>query len=108
VQLLRDSDAMSMRHSLEVRTPLVDRELLRRAAMVPPRLRRAGPAKLSAPPSQRVAHDMEVLAPRLDGSWLEREVAAEREVDLFPMEGAGDRGALYEEPRRRQVERSAV
>jgi asparagine synthase (glutamine-hydrolysing) len=44
-QLLRDSDAMSMRHSLEVRTPLVDRELLRRAALVPPDLRRAGPAK---------------------------------------------------------------
>jgi asparagine synthase (glutamine-hydrolysing) len=34
-----------MRHSLEVRTPLVDRELLRSAARVPPVLRRAGPAK---------------------------------------------------------------
>lgn len=45
VQLLRDADAMSMRHSLEVRTPLVDRELLRIAARVPPALRRAGPAK---------------------------------------------------------------
>jgi asparagine synthase (glutamine-hydrolysing) len=45
VQLLRDTDAMSMHHSLEVRTPLVDRELLHRAALVPPHLRRAGPAK---------------------------------------------------------------
>jgi asparagine synthase (glutamine-hydrolysing) len=45
VQLLRDTDAVSMRHSLEVRTPLVDRELLRAAACVPPLLRRAGPAK---------------------------------------------------------------
>jgi asparagine synthase (glutamine-hydrolysing) len=45
VQLLRDTDAVSMRHSLEVRTPLVDRELLRAASRVPPLLRRAGPAK---------------------------------------------------------------
>ena len=34
-----------MRHSLEVRTPLVDRELLRAVAVLPPDLRRAGPAK---------------------------------------------------------------
>jgi asparagine synthase (glutamine-hydrolysing) len=46
MQLLRDTDAMAMRHSLEVRTPLVDRELLRAAARVPAALRRAGPAKL--------------------------------------------------------------
>ncbi len=45
VQLLRDTDATSMRHSLEVRTPLVDRELLRLAARVPPGLRCEGPAK---------------------------------------------------------------
>jgi asparagine synthase (glutamine-hydrolysing) len=45
VQLLRDTDAMSMRHSLEVRTPLVDVELLRAASRVPALLRRAGPAK---------------------------------------------------------------
>jgi len=45
MQLLRDTDAMAMRHSLEVRTPLVDRELLRAAARVPAGLRRAGPAK---------------------------------------------------------------
>jgi asparagine synthase (glutamine-hydrolysing) len=45
VQLLRDTDAVSMAHSLEVRTPLVDRDLLRAAACVPPSLRRAGPAK---------------------------------------------------------------
>ena len=44
-QLLRDTDAVSMRHSLEVRTPLVDRELLERACRIPPRLRHAGPAK---------------------------------------------------------------
>jgi asparagine synthase (glutamine-hydrolysing) len=44
-QLLRDSDAVSMRHSLEVRTPLVDRELLARACGVPPDVRRSGPAK---------------------------------------------------------------
>jgi asparagine synthase (glutamine-hydrolysing) len=44
-QLLRDTDAVSMRHSLEVRTPLVDRELLLAACRVPAALRRAGPAK---------------------------------------------------------------
>jgi asparagine synthase (glutamine-hydrolysing) len=44
-QLLRDTDAVSMRHSLEVRTPLVDRDLLRAACRVPPLERRAGPAK---------------------------------------------------------------
>jgi len=45
VQLLRDTDAVSMHHSLEVRTPLVDRDLLRALARVPANLRRAGPAK---------------------------------------------------------------
>jgi asparagine synthase (glutamine-hydrolysing) len=45
VQLLRDIDAVSMAHSLEVRTPLVDRDLLRAAARVPTSLRQAGPAK---------------------------------------------------------------
>ena len=44
-QLLRDTDAVSMRHSLEVRTPLVDRELLARACRIPTPLRHAGPAK---------------------------------------------------------------
>jgi len=44
-QLLRDTDAVSMRHSLEVRTPLVDRELLERVCRIPPELRFAGPAK---------------------------------------------------------------
>jgi asparagine synthase (glutamine-hydrolysing) len=45
VQLLRDTDAMGMRHSLEIRTPLVDRDLLRAVVRVPAALRRAGPAK---------------------------------------------------------------
>jgi len=46
MQLLRDSDAMSMRHSLELRTPLVDHVLLREVFRVPAPLRQAGPAKL--------------------------------------------------------------
>jgi asparagine synthase (glutamine-hydrolysing) len=45
VQLLRDTDAMGMRHSLEIRTPLVDRDLLRAVARIPAALRHAGPAK---------------------------------------------------------------
>ena len=44
-QLLRDTDAMSMRHSLEVRTPLVDRELYQALFRIPPQLRRLGPSK---------------------------------------------------------------
>ncbi|MCH2173819.1 asparagine synthase (glutamine-hydrolyzing) [Myxococcota bacterium] len=44
-QLLRDTDAVSMRHSLEVRTPLVDRDLLLAVARVPAHHRLAGPAK---------------------------------------------------------------
>ena len=44
-QLLRDTDAVSMRHALEVRTPLVDRELLERICRIPASLRHAGPAK---------------------------------------------------------------
>jgi asparagine synthase (glutamine-hydrolysing) len=45
VQLLRDTDATGMRHSLEIRTPLVDRDLLRAVAAVPGGMRFAGPAK---------------------------------------------------------------
>lgn len=44
-QLLRDTDAMSMRHSLEVRTPLVDRELIAELFRIPPEHRHARPAK---------------------------------------------------------------
>ena len=45
MQLLRDADVMSMRHSLEVRTPLVDHVLIRELFRVPPQFRQAGPAK---------------------------------------------------------------
>jgi len=45
IQLLRDIDAVSMRHSLEVRTPLVDRDLLCALGKIPARFRLAGPAK---------------------------------------------------------------
>jgi asparagine synthase (glutamine-hydrolysing) len=44
-QLLRDTDATAMRHSLEVRVPLVDRELFRAAVRVPAVFRHKGPAK---------------------------------------------------------------
>ncbi len=46
VQLLRDIDAVSMRHSIEVRTPLVDVALLRALRRIEPGTRTAGPAKL--------------------------------------------------------------
>lgn len=45
VQLLRDTDAVSMRHSLEVRTPLVDSKLFETALRIPPLQRRMKPAK---------------------------------------------------------------
>jgi len=44
-QLLRDTDAVSMRHSLEVRTPLVDRGLLASLLEIQPQQRHMGPAK---------------------------------------------------------------
>lgn len=70
VQLLRDTDAASMRHSLEVRTPLVDRELLRAAARVPPRLRRAGPAKRALRESARPPVPPELWQRRKQGFTL--------------------------------------
>jgi len=45
MQLLRDADVMSMQHSLEVRTPLVDHVLIRSLLKVPSQFRQAGPAK---------------------------------------------------------------
>lgn len=53
MQLLRDADAMSMRHSLEVRTPLVDHILIRNLLKVPSRFLQAGPAKKSLRNSAR-------------------------------------------------------
>jgi asparagine synthase (glutamine-hydrolysing) len=52
VQLLRDADAVSMAHSLELRTPLVDRDLLRAAMRVPASAapRRTGQAPLREAP----------------------------------------------------------
>ena len=44
-QLLRDADVMSMRHSLEVRTPLVDRQFVRELMRIPPEFRHERPAK---------------------------------------------------------------
>jgi asparagine synthase (glutamine-hydrolysing) len=40
--LLRDCDAMSMAHSLELRTPLVDREIFHLAGQVPPEMKLHG------------------------------------------------------------------
>ena len=54
VQLLRDTDVTSMRHSLEVRTPLVDLDLLRAVMKVPPHLRKAGPAKRALREAPRI------------------------------------------------------
>lgn len=52
-QLLRDADWAGMAHSLEIRTPLVDIELLRTLAPLIPQLRPgSGKAALAAAPSQ--------------------------------------------------------
>ena len=51
-QLLRDTDWASMTHSLEIRTPLVDIELLRTVAPIVPRLTAStGKRALAAAPS---------------------------------------------------------
>ena len=55
MQLLRDADAMSMSHSLEVRTPLVDHVLFRELFSIPAHLRQAGPAKRRLRESTRPA-----------------------------------------------------
>jgi asparagine synthase (glutamine-hydrolysing) len=46
-QLLRDSDWAGMAHSLEIRTPFVDYELLRALSAVIPCLRTGGAGKLA-------------------------------------------------------------
>ena len=52
-QLLRDADWAGMAHSLEIRTPLVDSELLKRAARVMPQLMAGyGKSLLAAAPSR--------------------------------------------------------
>jgi asparagine synthase (glutamine-hydrolysing) len=54
-QLLRDTDWASMAHSVEVRTPLVDFEMLRRLAPLMPRLaNRAGKSALARAPLQHL------------------------------------------------------
>ena len=45
MQLLRDADVMSMRHSLELRTPLVDHVLIRSLFKVPSQFLQAGPGQ---------------------------------------------------------------
>jgi asparagine synthase (glutamine-hydrolysing) len=59
-QLLRDTDATAMRHSLEVRTPLVDSVLLSAVTRVPAGIRQAGPAKkwLRESPRPKVPSDL--------------------------------------------------
>lgn len=69
-QLLRDTDATAMRHSLEVRVPLVDRELLRAAARVPAALRQKGPAKFHLRNSARPAIPNALWARKKQGFTL--------------------------------------
>jgi asparagine synthase (glutamine-hydrolysing) len=61
---LRDTDAMSMGVSLEVRAPFTDSLLVEKVLRLPGRVRCAGPPDK---PFERRA-----LAPYLDGAWLPR------------------------------------
>ncbi len=80
-QLLRDSDWSGMAHSLEIRTPFVDVEFLRKVAHVTPLLEgRRGKAALSRAPSVPLPDEVRERAKTgfhvPTGSWLER--AAQR------------------------------
>lgn len=55
-QLLRDTDQMSMAHSLEVRVPLLDDAVVRAALALPPRIRTAGAKHLLAAAAQVTEH----------------------------------------------------
>jgi len=75
-QLLRDADWAGMAHSLEIRTPLVDYDLLRDLAPHLPGLRGRGKQLLAASPSQPLPEDL-VQRPKTGfttpiAHWLER------------------------------------
>jgi asparagine synthase (glutamine-hydrolysing) len=81
-QLLRDTDATAMRHSLEVRVPLVDRELLRAAARVPAALRQQGPAKFHLRNSPR--------PPVPDALWARKKQGFTLPIDQWLRSGTID------------------
>lgn len=72
-QLLRDTDVMSMAHSLEVRVPLLDRRLLETVSALPAHVRFGGPGK---PLLRRL------MAQRLPALVLKRQA---RQGFAFPM-----------------------
>ncbi len=92
-QLLRDSDWAGMAHSLEIRTPLVDYELLRRTApILVKKTRPQGKTLLAAAP--QVSLPKEVLSRRKSGFGIPVErwfssVADKTERMLKIQHGAG-------------------
>jgi len=81
-QLLRDTDATAMRHSLEVRVPLVDRELFRAAVRVPTVFRHKGPAKFQLRSS--------VNPPVPDALWARKKQGFTLPFDRWLRSGALD------------------
>ncbi|HYM70029.1 MAG TPA: asparagine synthase (glutamine-hydrolyzing) [bacterium] len=84
-QLLRDTDVMSMAHSLEVRVPFLDHPLVEFAARLPGRLRVNG-------------HPPKWLLLRALGDWLPPEVGRSKRGFTFPI------GEWLRGPLRRQVD----
>ena len=97
-QLLRDTDWTSMAHSLEVRTPLVDVELLQKVAPMIPQLTGSLGKRLLAQAPSRPLPDAVVYRPKTGfnvpiGSWLDRkadfdtalrgQVSRHRAIDLM-------------------------
>jgi asparagine synthase (glutamine-hydrolysing) len=96
--LLRDTDAMSMAHSLEVRVPLIDHKLVEFATRVPPALKLAGGrAKLLLVDAVRDLLPPEVIArPKRGfempvGHWLRNELRPVLD-DLFEPQAVARRG----------------
>src|SRR5688500_20298542 len=95
--LLRDTDSMSMAHSLEVRVPFVDVDVAAFALSVPGRMKlNGGPPHVSKPLLAEAIADLlprEVLSRRKMGftlpldSWLEARQRTEISTDVIDPDG---------------------
>ena len=81
--LLRDTDQMSMAHSLEVRVPLADHELVEFMLRLPGQLKAEGPRLLNRPSKRTPKH---LLVQALNGAIPDEVVHREKSTFTFPWE----------------------